>query len=268
MCIITSDSDITDKCAVIPIFNFIIKNIFCILEWRYLRVIKWLCSCQKTLSKINSFVMEVRYDKKKKQHYEKAQVTVITCQEVNLGVPAQWNTRFLVFSKCKIAQIQKWLKIPLPVAVSVAWSLSHVRLFAAPRTAAHQAPLSSTLSWSLLKFMPTESMMPSSHLVLCRPLLLPSIFSSIRVFSNESALSIRWPKYWSFSFSISPSNEYSGLIFFSFFFFPLYLFFNWRINALQNFVAFCESSTRISCIYTHVPSLPNLLPISLTIPTF
>ena len=82
-----------------------------------------------------------------------------------------------------------------------------------PRTAAHQASLSFTISQSLLKLMSTKSVMPSSHLVLCLPLLLPpSIFPSIRVFSNESVLCIRWPKYWSFSFSISPSNEYSGLI--------------------------------------------------------
>ena len=84
---------------------------------------------------------------------------------------------------------------------------------AAPGTAARQASLSITKSRSLLKPMSIESVMPSNHLILCRPLLLPpSIFPSIRVFSNESALRIRWPKYWSFSFSISPSNEYSGLI--------------------------------------------------------
>ena len=91
--------------------------------------------------------------------------------------------------------------------------LSRVRLFATPWTAAHQASLSITNSWSLLKLMSIESVMPSNHLILCRPLLLlPSIFPSIRVFSNESALHIRWPKYWSFSFSVSPSNECSGLI--------------------------------------------------------
>ena len=82
-----------------------------------------------------------------------------------------------------------------------------------PQNAAHQASLSFTIPWSLLKFMSMESVMPSNHLILCRPLLLlPSIFSSIRVFSNESTLHMRWPKYWSFRFSISPSNEYSGLI--------------------------------------------------------
>ena len=92
-------------------------------------------------------------------------------------------------------------------------SLSHVRLFATPWTAAHQAALSITNSQSLLKLMSVESVIPSNHLILCHPLLLPpSIFPSIRVFSNELVLHIRWPKYCSFSFSISPSNEYSGLI--------------------------------------------------------
>ena len=81
-----------------------------------------------------------------------------------------------------------------------------------PWSAAHQASLSITNSWSLPKILSIESVMPSNHLILCRPLLLPSIFLSIRVFSNESALCIRWPEYWSFSFSISPSNEHSGLI--------------------------------------------------------
>ena len=90
---------------------------------------------------------------------------------------------------------------------------SHVRLFVTPWTAAHHASLSITNSWSLLKLMSTESVMPSNHLILCHPLLLlPSIFPSIRVFSSESVLRIRWPKYWSFNFSISSSTEYSGLI--------------------------------------------------------
>jgi len=91
-------------------------------------------------------------------------------------------------------------------------SLSRVQLFATPWTAARQASLSITNSWSLLKLMSIESVMPSNHLILCHPLLAPSIFLSIRVFSNESVLYIKWSKYWSFSFSISPSNEYSGLI--------------------------------------------------------
>ena len=92
-------------------------------------------------------------------------------------------------------------------------SLNRIQLFETPWTAARQASLSITNTQSLLRLMSIESVMPSSHLILCRPLLLlPSIFPSIRVFSNESALYIRWPKYWSFSFNISPSNEHPGLI--------------------------------------------------------
>ena len=91
--------------------------------------------------------------------------------------------------------------------------LSHVCLFVTPWTAARQASLPIINSWSLLRLLSVELVMPSNHLILCRPLLLvPSIFPSIRVFSNESVLRIRWPKYWSFSFNISLSNEYSGLI--------------------------------------------------------
>ena len=94
-------------------------------------------------------------------------------------------------------------------------SLSHVQLFSTPWTVACQASLSITNSQSLFKLMSIESVMSYNHLILCRPLLLlSSIFPTIRVFSNESVLHIRWPKYWSFSFSIRPSNEYSGLIFF------------------------------------------------------
>ena len=92
-------------------------------------------------------------------------------------------------------------------------SLSHNQLFVTPWTAAHQASLPITNSWSLLKLMCIESVIPSNHLILCHPLLLlPSIFPSIRVFSSDSVLHIRWPNYWSFSFSISPSNGYSGFI--------------------------------------------------------
>ena len=95
----------------------------------------------------------------------------------------------------------------------VVQSLSCVRLFATPWTAARQASLSFTISQSSLKLMSIESVMPSNHLILCRPLLLPPlIFPSIRVFSSESVLPIRWPMYWSFSFIISPSNEHPGLI--------------------------------------------------------
>ena len=91
--------------------------------------------------------------------------------------------------------------------------LSHVQLFATPWIIAHQASLSITNSWSSLKLTSIQSVMPSSHLILCRPLLLPPpIPPSIRVFSNESTLHMRWPKYWSFSFSISPSNEHPGPI--------------------------------------------------------
>ena len=101
-----------------------------------------------------------------------------------------------LFSKCLVVQ-----------------SLSRVQPFANPWTTAHQASLSFTISWSLLKLMSIESMMPSNCFILCYPLLLlPSTFPSIRVFSNESPPCIRWPKYWSFTFSISPSSEYSGLI--------------------------------------------------------
>ena len=91
--------------------------------------------------------------------------------------------------------------------------LSHVQLFVTPCNAVCQASLSITNSWSLLKLMSFESVKPSNHLILCRLLLLqPSIFASIRVFPNESVLRVRWPKYWSFNFNISPSNEYSALI--------------------------------------------------------
>ena len=99
------------------------------------------------------------------------------------------------------------------ITVVVVHSLSSVLFFATPWTGAHQTSLSFTISWSLLKLMPIELVMPSNQLILCRPLLLlPSIFPSIRVFSNEFHLRIRWPKYCSFSFSISLSKEYSGLI--------------------------------------------------------
>ena len=114
------------------------------------------------------------------------------------GIDA-FNTKLCLFIHLFISSVQ---------------SLSHVRLFATPRTAAPQASLSITNSWSLPKLMSIELLMPSSCLILCHPLLLlPSIFPSIRVFSNESAFHIRWPKYWSFNFNISHSNEHSGLIF-------------------------------------------------------
>ena len=116
----------------------------------------------------------------------------------------------------------RWLPCPgilnsavvnIRVQFSSVQSLSRVQLFATPWTAARQTSLSITNSWSLLQLMSIELMMASNHLILCCPLLLlPSIFLSIRVFSNKSVLHIRWPKYWSFSRSISPSSEYSGLI--------------------------------------------------------
>ena len=113
----------------------------------------------------------------------------------------------------KIVMIKKITNGSLYVLYTFSSVLSHVRLFATLWTAACQASLSITNSWSLLKLMSFESVIPSNHLILCCPLLLqPSIFPSIRVFSKESVLRIRWSKYWSFSFSISLSNEYSGLV--------------------------------------------------------
>ena len=106
--------------------------------------------------------------------------------------------------------------------LAVVLSLSRVRLFTTPWTAARQASLSFSVSQNLLKLMSIESVMPSNHLVLCRPLLLPSVFPSIKVFSSELALLIRWPTYW--SFSIRPSNEYSGLISFRIDWFHLFAF--------------------------------------------
>ena len=109
---------------------------------------------------------------------------------------------------------ERLTNLPAATPFSSVQLLSHVRLFLTPCTAARQASLSITNSRSSPKLMSIKSVMPSNHLILCCPLLLPlSIFPSIRVFSNESALHIRWPKYWSFSFNIIPSNEYSGLLF-------------------------------------------------------
>ena len=126
----------------------------------------------------------------------------------SLTVPASpSSTSSSLFLPCKLV-----LQYHFSAAVVVR-SLSCVQLFATPWTAAHQSSLSFTISRSLFKRMPIESVMPSNHLILCHPLLLlPSVFPSIRVFSKELALQIKWPKYWSFSFSISLSKEYSGLI--------------------------------------------------------
>ena len=120
---------------------------------------------------------------------------------------------YLTFIKCKNAYHSTCIALRTVPQLSSVQSLSCVWLFVTPWTAAHQASLSITNSQSLLKLMCIESVILSSQLILCHPLLLqPSIFPSIRAFSNESVLQIRWPKYWSFSFSINPSNEYSGLI--------------------------------------------------------
>ena len=131
----------------------------------------------------------------------------------------------LLFPSIRVFSIESALCIKWPKYWSFSFSispsnefvvfqlLSHVQLFVTPRNAAHQPSLSFIISQSLLKLMSIKSVMPSNHLILCHPLLfLSSIFPRIRVFSNESALCIRWPKYWNFSFSISPSNEYWGLI--------------------------------------------------------
>ena len=118
-------------------------------------------------------------------------------------------------SLCSSGQFtQMTRKVSSKAQFSSVQSLSHVQLFVTPRTIAHQASLSITNSQSLRKLNSVESVMPSNHLILCHPLLLPSIFLSIRVFSNESVLRIRWPECWSFSFNISPSSKCSGLIFF------------------------------------------------------
>ena len=128
------------------------------------------------------------------------------CAIINLFIRIMHSTKYVLYnSECSLQFIK--------VYYFSVQSLSHVQLFATPRTVAHQASLSITNARSLLKLMSIKSVMPSNHLILCHPLSLPpSIFPSIRVFSNKSVLHIRWPKYWSFSFSISPSSEYSGLI--------------------------------------------------------
>ena len=139
---------------------------------------------------------------------------MISCQSV---LPSLALSSLLIFTiifnlKLEHTGFQKALQYSMNIFSSVQ-SLSHVQFFATPWSAARQASQSITNSWSLLKPMSTGSVMPSNHLILCHPLLLlPSIFPSIRVFANESTLRIKWPKYWSFSFNISPSNEHPGLI--------------------------------------------------------
>ena len=138
-----------------------------------------------------------------------------------------------------------------PVYATAVQSLSCVHLFVTPGTAAHQAALSFTVSQSLLKLMSIESVMPSNHL--CHSLLLlSSIFPSISVFSNESALCIRWPKYWSFSFSISPSNEYSGLISFRIDWFDLAV-----QGTLKSLLQF-ESIDSLSFSHLYGPTLTSI----------
>ena len=150
-------------------------------------------------------------------------------------------------------------------------SLSCVQLFATPWTAACQASLSITNSQRLLKLMSFESVMPSSHLILCRPLLLlPSIFPSIRVFFNESVLCIRWPKYWSFSFNISLSIEYSGLISFTIDWLDL-LAVQGTLKSLLQHHSSKTSILRCSAFFMVQLSYPNMTTgktIALTIQTF
>ena len=137
-------------------------------------------------------------------------------------------------------------------------SLSRVQLFATPWTAARLASLSITSSCSFLKLMSIESVMPSNHLILCRPLLLlPSLFPSIRVFSNELALRIRWPKYWSFSFSSSPSNEYSGSISFRIDWFDLFAV----QGTLKSLLQQDSSKASTKCyLYEMLPSRDSVVP--------
>ena len=136
---------------------------------------------------------------------------------------------------------------------SAVQSLSRVRLFVTPRTSGHKASLSITNSQTLLKLMSIESVMPSNHLILCCPLLLlPSIFPSIRGFTNESVLRIRWPKYWIFNFSISPSNEYSELISFRIDWFDRFAvkikrFF--LISKDRRFVLQLQNNREVTCLF-------------------
>ena len=141
----------------------------------------------------------------------------VFCNESVLCVtwPKYWSFSFSIGPSNEYSGLisfrMDWLDL-FEIQFNSVQSLSRVWLFVTPWTVAQQASLSITNSWSLLKLMSIESVMPSNHLIQCLPLLPPSIFPSIRVFCNESVLCIIWPKYWSFSCSISPSNEYSGLI--------------------------------------------------------
>ena len=134
-----------------------------------------------------------------------------TCIVLKCSMDSSGDGYKIIFALCEFVMI--WACLSVMQYFSSVQSLSSIQLFGTPWTAAHQASMSITNSWCLPKLMSIESGMPSNHLTLCCPLLLPpSIFPGIRVFSNESALRIMWPKYWSFSFNMSPSNEYSGLI--------------------------------------------------------
>ena len=135
---------------------------------------------------------------------------------------------------CLWVQISSFYKNTIHIGFVVVQSFSHIRLFATLWIEAHRASLSFTISWNLLKLMSIELVMPSNHGILCQPLLLPSIFPNVRVFSSESVLHIRWPKYWSCSFSISPSNEHSGLISFRIDWFDLLAVQGTRKSLLQH----------------------------------
>ena len=145
--------------------------------------------------------------------------TIWANREVQFQVSVQFSRSVvsdslwpLGLQRFRLPSVNMWIQISLQDIV-VVQLLSHAQLFVTPWIAARQASLSFTLSWSLLRFMSIELMMLSNHLICCYPLLLlPPVFPNIRVFSNEMALHIRWPKYWSFSFCISPFNKYSGLI--------------------------------------------------------
>ena len=157
----------------------------------------------------------IKIAQKKSGKNERKQICYIYSMEYCLSIE---NNELQIFlATCmnlKSARLSKRSQIHIQTTycISSVQSLSRVWLFATPWTAACQASLSITNSWSLLKLFSIELVMPSNHLILGCPLLLPSIFPSIRVFSSESVLCIRWPKYWSFSFSISPFSEYSGMI--------------------------------------------------------
>ena len=158
-----------------------------------------------------------------------------------------WSPQYIC-QKSKTLTVSRWYD-PLHQFSSVQ-SLSCVWLLATPWITAHQASLSITNSWSLPKFMFIELVMPSSHLLLCRPLLLlPPIIPSVRVFSSESNLRMRWPKYWSFSFSISPSNEHPGLISFRMDWLDLLLllFWNKQLWGIQQVMYLCSNFTLLLC---------------------